>query len=205
MTARIQRSFDLLVGVHFNSKFHINVYEIELFFNVETESIKEQNIALERIKYFLNEILENSVLCEQSKDKVILDYLNAGIKVCTLPEEPYDQIIGIMLLTKCNAIAEGRLVITDISISSRMSDGVSCSHSLDDNMGPFFGKGWWEESSTKINNGLINSKGKKIVRLTKPIQDWSDIFLDWSTKESKLEEFNASEVVFVEFGSKTEK
>jgi len=204
MTARIQRSFDLLMGVHFNSKFTINLYEIELFFNVETESIKEQNIALERIKYFLGETLENAIFCEVNKDKIIHDYINAGMKVCTLPEEPYDQIIGIMLLVKCNAIAEGRLIVTDISISSRMSDGVSCSHSLDDNMGPFFEKGWWDESSLKINEG-IHGKGKKIVRITKPVLDWSDVFLDWGTEQPELDEFNASEVVFVEFGSKSDK
>jgi hypothetical protein len=123
------------------------------------------------------------------------------MKVCTLPEEPYDQIIGIMLMVKCNAIAEGRLVITDISISSRMSDGVSCSHSLDENIGPFFEKGWWDESSIKMNNG-ISGKGKKVVRLSKPKLDWNDIYMDWGTKEPELDEYNASEVVFIEFGTK---
>lgn len=203
MTARIQRSFDLLLGVHFNSKFHLNVYDIDLFFNVETESIKEQNIALERIKFFINGCLENAIICEENKDKVIQDYLNAGMKVCTLPEEPYDQIIGIMLMAKLNSIAEGRLVVTDISISSRLSDGVSCSHDMDENMGPFYEKGWWNEPNLKISDTKY-AKGKKVVKLTKPVVEWEDIYLDWGTKEPELDEFNASEVVFVEFGTKVE-
>ena len=48
------------------------------------------------------------------------------------------------------------------------------------------------------------AKGKKVVKLTKPVVEWEDIYLDWGTKEPELDEFNASEVVFVEFGTKVE-
>lgn len=201
MAARIQKSFDILMGVYFNGKFHMNIYEIDLYCNVETESIREQNIALERIKFFLNHCIESAILVEESKSNVIQDYINAGLKVCTLPEEPYDQIIGIMLMTKLNAIAEGRLLVCDISISSRLSDGVSCCHDISENIGPFYENGWWNESNTKINNNK-HSKGKKVVKLSKPTIEWEEVYLDWGTTEPKLDEFNASEVVFVEFGTK---
>jgi hypothetical protein len=207
MTAKIQKGFDLQMGVHFNDEFHINIYDIELYFNVETESITEQNIALDRIKYYLNDCLEDCVVCYQNKDKAIENYINAGIKVCTLPEEPYDQIIGIMLVSKLNAIIEGKLVITDISIGSKMSDGVSFQHALDEDIGPFSENGWWNESNTKINDCKVTGKGKKIVRLTKnsPIISWEDVYLDWEIKKPYIENFNANEVVFIEFGSKTDK
>jgi|APGre2960657423_1045063.scaffolds.fasta_scaffold00041_18 hypothetical protein len=205
MTARIYRSFDLQMGVHFTGEFYMNLYDIDLNFNVETSSIKEQNIALDRIKYYLSDCLEHSVLVHDVETKTIEKYLNADMRVCVLPEEPYDQIVGIMLLEKLNAITEGRLVITDISIGSRMSDNVSCLHSLEDNTGPFAVKSWWNDSSTKINNYTVSGKGNKIVKLHKPTTDWYEVNLEYKEKEPFIKNTSSSEIVFANFDNKTDK
>ena len=204
MTARIQRSFDLQMGVHFTGVFYMNIYDIDLHFNVETENIREQNIALERIKFYLSECLENSIFISDQEDDAIEKYMSANLKVSVLPEEPYDQIVGIMLMTKLNAITEGRLVITDVSIYSRMSDGVSCMHSIDDNMGPFILKDWWSENNTKINDYKYSSKNKKILKLTKLVE-WSDVFLNWDNVEEPIIQDIANEIVYVNFDNKTGK
>ena len=204
MTARIQRSFDLQMGVHFTGVFYMNIYDIDLHFNVETENIKEQNIALERIKFYLSECLENSIFISDQEEDAIEKYMAANLKVSVLPEEPYDQIVGIMLMTKLNAIAEGRLVITDVSISSRMSDGVSCMHSIDDNIGPFLLKDWYSESNTKINSYKYSPKNKKILKLIKPI-DWADVYMNWDSPEEPLIQDIANEIVYVNFDNKTGK
>lgn len=204
MTARIQRSFDLQMGVHFTGVFYMNLYDIDLHFNVETENIKEQTIALERIKFYLAECLENSIFVHEKEEDAIERYMSANLKVSVLPEEPYDQIIGIMLMTKLNAIAEGRLVITDISISSRMSDGVSCMQDIEDNIGPFVTKDWWNENNTKINNYKYSPKNKKILKLTKLVE-WSDVFLNWDSTEEPIIQDIANEIVYVNFDNKTGK
>ena len=41
---------------------------------VETESIREQNVAMERIKYFLNECLENGIFVQDTEHKIIEKY-----------------------------------------------------------------------------------------------------------------------------------
>jgi hypothetical protein len=204
MTARIQRSFDLQMGVHFTGVFYLNIYDIDLHFNVETESIKEQNIALERIKFYLAECLENGIFVCDSEEDAIEKYMAANLKVSVLPEEPYDQIVGIMLMTKLNAIAEGRLVISDISISSRMSDGVSCMQSMEDNLGPFREKDWYTENNTKINNYKYSPKNKKIIKLTKSVE-WSDVYLTWDDVEEPILQDIANEIVYVNFDNKTGK
>jgi len=204
MTARIQRSFDLQMGVHFTGVFYMNIYDIDLHFNVETENIKEQTIALERIKFYLAECLENSIFVYDNEEDAIERYLSANLKVSVLPEEPYDQIIGIMLMTKLNAITEGRLVITDISISSRMSDGVSCMQDIEDSIGPFIVKDWWNENNTKINSYKYSPKNKKILKLTKLVE-WSDVFLNWDNTEEPIIQDIANEIVYVNFDNKTGK
>ena len=96
MTSRIHKNLNLITGVHFNDKFYVNEYDIDLTLNVETDSILDQNIALDRIKYFLHECLEHSIFVHQTNTKAIEKYMDANINVCTLPEEPYDQVVGIM-------------------------------------------------------------------------------------------------------------
>lgn len=206
MTARIARSFDFQTGTFFTGDYFINAFEVDVQFTVETDSIREQNIALERIKFYIAECLEHALLIHETETTAIDKFLDAGMKVCTLPEEPYDQIVGIMLLTKLNAIAEGRLVVTDISVSSRMSDGVICHHDMDENLGPFRLAGWWNDASTKITDYISKTKGKKIVKLVKPSQDWDELGMNWEEKPLIVTEVKSnSEVVFAMFDNKKDK
>ena len=194
MTAKIQRSFDFLAGVHFGSEFYSNLYEFDAYLNVETESIEEQNIALERIKYFLDYCLQHCIFVRETDTKTIDKLTDADLRVCTLPEDPYDQIIGIMLMQKLNAIAEGRLVITDISITSRLSDGVTCFHTLEDNIGPFKVGGWWDDNSPILTD--VKLKNKKVIKITKKNFEWTEFDLEWND-QPKIKD--KSEVVFVNF------
>jgi len=194
MTARIQRSFDFMAGVHFGTELYTNLYEFDASFNVEAESIEEQNIALERIKYFLEECVQHSIMVRDTEAEVIEKLLNADLRICTLPEEPYDQIIGIMLMNKLNSIAEGRLVITDISMTSRLSDGVTCFHSIEENMGPFKLGGWWDDNTPRLTD--VKQKGKKVIKLKKTNFDWAEFDLNWLDEKPEKSD---SEIVFVNF------
>ena len=202
MSARIQRTFVFQSGTYFEGKFFMNMYDVEVFFNVETSSIREQNIALERIKFFLHECLEHSIFIQDIETSAIEKYIEANLKVCVLPEEPYDQIIGIMLMVKLNSIAEGKIAITDLAISSKISDGVSCLCSVEENVGPFKLPGWWNESNTKISNVLTSGKGKKILKLVKPHVDWEDVFLSWEEKKDLPKQSPSAEIVFGSFPDK---
>jgi hypothetical protein len=106
-------------------------------------------------------------------------------------------------MSKLNAIAEGRLLVTDISITSEMSDGVTVSHSFDENMGPFADDGWWNDSSTRISGLTSGKKSTKIVKLIKPNVDWADIYLNWGNEKEVV--VPATEVVFANFDSKNKK
>jgi hypothetical protein len=152
---------------------------------VETESIREQNVAMERIKYFLNECLENGIFVQDTEHKVIEKYNSCGFKVCTVPEEPYDQIITLLLLIKLNSITEGRLVITDMTLGSRISDEVKFICDIDSPRGPLESPGWWTDSGTAISDPIKKSVRKdKIVKLFKtPTTDWAEYNLVWKEKE----------------------
>jgi len=152
---------------------------------VETESIREQNVAMERIKYFLNECLENGIFVQDTEHKVIEKYNSCGFKVCTVPEEPYDQIITLLLLIKLNSITEGRLVITDMTLGSRISDDVRFICDIESPRGPLESPGWRSDIGTSISDPIKKSvKKDKIVKLFKtPSTDWAEYNLVWKEKD----------------------
>ena len=161
---------------------------------VETESIREQNVAMERIKYFLNECLENGIFVQDNEHKVIEKYSTCGFKICTVPEEPYDQIITLLLLTKLNSITEGRLVITDMTLGSRISDDVRFICDIESPRGPLDSPGWWTDVGTSISDPIKKSiKKDKIVKLFKtPSTDWAEYNLVWKEKD----QISNCEIVF---------
>ena len=190
MSTRIERDFTFQAAVHFEEVFTMNIYEIGLAMVVDTDSIEEQNIAMNRIKHFLSECLENSVLVHIDEKKAVDKYSAADIKVCNLPEEPYDQIITLLLLLKLNAITEGRLHITDIVLKSVLSDGVKFSYDIESALSNSFdSKGWWNDSSSSISTKI--PKKDKVVKITKNT-DWASFGLEWVQKPHK----KAEEIIF---------
>ena len=192
MATKIEREFAFQAAVYFEGEFLMTIYELALKMEVDTASIKEQNIAMDRIHYFLHESLGNSVFVEDTDKKTIEKYLQADIKVCTLPDEPYDQIITILLLLKLNAITEGKIIITEISLRSGLSDDVKFVYDIESIANhPFGNKGWWTDSTTSISDLSKSNKKDKIVRLIKQHCDWSGVGLDWEQKEH-----NPTEIIF---------
>lgn len=175
---RIEKDFGFQTALHFAGEFWINSYVITLSMIVETESEHEQNIAVERIAYYINNVLQNSILVESNDVKAIEKYTNAGLRVCELPAEPYDQLFASVLMLKLNSIMEERLRITDMVLSSSMSDGVRYSIVFEVAENSYSRNHWWNKSCTSIKDEDI---GDNIVRLFDN-NEWVDLGLSW--KES---------------------
>lgn len=178
MNTRIERDFCFQTGLYFEDKFYIGVYDITLSMLVETDSIKEQNIAMDRVIYFLQEVIQNSILVSSDRQDIIEKYQNVDLNVCELPGEPYDQILAMVLLLKLNSIAEDRLKITDLVIGSSLSDGVRFNIVSEVAESAFSGKHWWNSPCVSIN-----SKDYQLTDSTKVIKlftdDWVSVGLSW--------------------------
>lgn len=194
MNARISREFAFQAAIHFENNFIINSYGLTLFMDVTTENIREQNIALERIKYLIHECFENCLFIDISNKTAIENYLKAGIRVCTLPDEPYDQVVAAVLLSKFNAVTEKKLVISEIKINSVICDEVSFYITPDENFDFYTNsETWWTESSPTITECRKKpTKKEKIVELTKELTDWTTLDMGWKEKN----DLKGSEIVF---------
>lgn len=172
---RIEKDFGFQAALHFAGEFWINSYDITLSMVVETESEYEQNIAIERLTYYINHVLQNAILVEYKDKKAISKYNNAGLRVCELPAEPYDQLFASVLMLKLNSIMEDRLRITDMVMSSSMSDGVRYSIVSEVVEQSYSKHHWWNSACMSMKDA---PPGDNIVRLFDG-NEWVDLGLSW--------------------------
>ena len=185
MDVRISKSFSLAAGLHLDNKFLVNVYEFDVSMLVYTDNMYEQNVAINRIDYFIENCLDSSVIVNYSNTEAIEKYQDAGIKVCMAPEEPYCQVVAIAILQKLNAIMEGRLRITDIDLGSGISLGVRYQLVSEMAEAMITTKGWWSKSDMSITD-TYRTKGN-VVKLCDP-KSWERIGLGWKETVDKTQE-----------------
>ena len=189
MTTRILREFAFQAGVYFEEEFSMNMYGVSLGMEIQTDSIREQNIAMERLKYYFANSLESGIFVNRDEAELIEKYSACGLRVCEIPGDPYDQLITIMLLVKLNAIAEGRLIITDITLGSELSDGVNFIYDLECPLGPFEELGWWIDPTPNIADipNFASKKDKVVKLIDLSTTSWAVADLLWKDKADPSE------------------
>lgn len=181
MTTRIEKDFVINSGVYLNNTFLINTFNFTLSIYVETDDPREQHIAIERIIYFLQEKINNSIFIFREEKKIIELYKKANLNTILLPEEPYDQIVGMVLLLKLNAIMENKMHITDLNIESALSDGVRFTivNEIAENI--LDNDEWYNRNS--LETQTINQSDAKVVKLFEDC--WAEVGLIWKEKKEK--------------------
>lgn len=182
MNVTLQYYIDFLGAVWFEDRLHMNSYSLGLSLLTASDNSSFTNVAMERVKHFINYELANAVFINQQHDAVCDSLKKLGANMCTLPDEPVDQIIGIMLFCKLNAITQGNLLITELEIASTQGDNIWYKHHADDNIGPFVQEGWW--SSKNYNKTTIDTKlDKNVVSLER--DGWKEYGLEWPDQQPK--------------------
>lgn len=186
MSASIQRDFDFQAGVYFQNSFLMNYYNFSLFMEVNTDSVYEQNIAMERVKFFIYEIIENTIFVHDIEQQLIKKYNEAGLKVCAISQEPYDQIIALLLMLKINAICEDRLKVNEILLTSKLSDDVKFKETIETAQHTFDDNNWYNDPTPCLIIGNKLSGKEKIVKIKN--NGWAEFGLQWKEKKEKPKE-----------------
>jgi hypothetical protein len=165
MNVKLQYELEFMAGVYFDNQLHMNSYSVSLQLLTQTNDTASTNTAMERLKCFVYHTLANTVFINQNhQEKAEMLHL-LGANVTTLPEEPVDQIIGIMLYTKINTIMEDRMAVVRLDVSSVMGDRVWYQHEEDDPLGPFADDGWWHTTGLQHNNIDLESTPDNVVKV----------------------------------------
>jgi len=182
MNVRLYYETVFLAGVYFDDQLQMNSYNVGINLITRTLDSANSNIALERVKTFIDGLNSTVFInsCWPDHEEIMSQM---GIDVTTLPEEPVDQIVGMMLYYKLNAVMEGRMEITQLELSSSLGDNVCYLHDEEDPIGPFHQTGWWHDATAiRTKNSPTDTK-TNIVKIKH--KNWREFGLEWPKTESK--------------------
>ena len=177
MNVRLQSNLEFLGAVYFADELQLNAYQVNLSLVTNTKNSLKINVAMERLKAFVYSELANAVYIHQDRIDVAEMLQMIGSNMVTLPEEPVDQIVGMMLYSKLNAIMEGVMTVVSLDISSSLGDDVWYQHDDEDSMGPFAADGWWHQPTVQHDSLSVAGGDAKVVEV-RP-NAWIEYGLMW--------------------------
>jgi hypothetical protein len=173
----------------------MNNYSVRLWLLTNSHTATDHNTAFERIKYFVFNELDSTVFINSEHAEMCQRLSAAGFNITTLPGEPVDQLIGIVLHSKLNAITEDRMIVVETEIGSAMGENVIYLHSDEENSEDLV-KPTWCISTDLTHCDTISVDGEKVVTIA-PSISWRELDLAWSN-ESEVTS-NDNTVVFADF------
>jgi hypothetical protein len=195
MNVRIKCDMSFGAAVHYDSQFQVNHYSLRLWMTTLHADPATHNVALERIKYFVYNELDSTVFINANDHEQCVRYTNAGMNITTLPTNPVDQIVGIMLFHKLNAIMEQHMIIVETELSSVLGDHIVYLHSeqeLTDSVDP---APWWATADlVHCDHSVL---GNQQVLPMPHSSVWRDLTLAWPEPAGIEETGNI--VVFADF------
>lgn len=197
MNVRIQYPIRFLAAVHYDGRIQMNEYTVKVYMMTNTEDPADHNIALNRIKYFVYSELENTVFINSAEIEQCKLYIAAGMNITTMPGEPVDQLIGIMMLAKFAAITEERLLVGEVELSSVLSDGIIYLHGENENINDVVDPSWWHTSDLEhCDKDLLETE--KVVTIHKH-SIWRELDLQWPDIGDNTNDDHGNTVVFADF------
>lgn len=199
MNVRLRYNITFPAAVWFDGELMMTNYTLALNFLTQTLDPQDQNIALERVKYFLLNELHSTVFINQAEVERAEAFAEVGLNVTTLPEEPVDQVVSIMLYYKLNAIMEGRMKITELVMSSEAGDNIEYFYNENEQSGLFPKTGWWHDATLCHSNIDLDDEeeGSENVVSIDTNSEWDDQELSWAHTEVTTD---LGQVVFANFG-----
>jgi hypothetical protein len=196
MNVRLQYDTAFTAGIFYSGQLMMNNYRLKLDIITMSTEVDDHNIALDRIKFFIHNQLAHSVFINSADIERCQRLISAGIKITNLPEEPVDQIIGIMLYCKLNAIVDDCLAVHQIKISSELGDNIVYFHSDDESLGPLETPGWHNAKDTAHCD--LSKLDLKVVDIQQMIS-WKDLGLNWKIDQAADNNSKDNTVLFADF------
>lgn len=182
-------------GVYYGGEMRMNHYTVTLHMTTNSTDAVSHNVAFERIKYFIYNQLDSTVFINLEHHDKCQQFMTAGITVTTLPGEPVDQLIGLMLYYKLNAIMEDRIIVDETEISSMLGENMIYLHSDNEHTDIPEIPDWWT-TSDPTHNDYVSVEADKVVTMHSG-SIWRDLNLSWP--EPTVPEETGNIVVFADF------
>lgn len=195
MNVRLKYDLHFNAGVYYNGNTILNNYSLRLWMITNSDLAEDQNTAFERMKYFVYNHVDNTMFIDRDEQEQCKKFLHAGLSITTMPGDPVDQLIGIMLFHKLNAIMEQRMNIVETELSSSHGQAMTYLHSEGENTLGVELPSWWL-SADLAHSDFASPESGKIVSM-QTTTAWRDLDLSWSDLPASADHGNI--VVFADF------
>jgi hypothetical protein len=193
MNVRIAQLLSFNAGSWFDGELEMNQYTVKLWMITQSIDPEEQNIAFRRAKHFIYSELDSTIFVDSTDETKCAELARAGLNITTLPGDPADQLIGIMLFHKLNAIMEGRIAVIEVEISA--GDAVIYLHGENETSESLIRPDWWTSTDLTHSDFTVDESGK--VLSIPQSASWRDFDLAWPDSEEPADTGNI--VVFADF------
>jgi|TARA_B110000495_G_C22903056_1_gene527051 hypothetical protein len=160
------------------------------------------SIACERVNVYVETMLDNCMLVgPQSMEDILSEGTMFYAGIHPLIDDPYDHILAISLYTKLNAILEGVLLVDSVWIESYQGNGISHTHSSEDDDGNVLDKivdPKWKKYAEywKSKDPSFYKSEKGEVELLK--QTWDEVKLGYTKDKKKSKDGIVREFTVIE-------
>ena len=183
MDIRLNLDLNFTAGLWHEGQFYMNNYLVNLNIVTNTIEAEDAQVAVERMRWFSYNVLNNSFFVKADEVERQQQLWANGMNVLVLPEVPTDQVIGMMLYTKLNAIADDKIIITDIQITSGLSDGMRYIFAEDDDYRLYSDENWWNDPEIIwFDKNIFKATEDGTVKM-QPMVHWKDVDLQWKDEQ----------------------
>ena len=195
MNVRLKHHMTWTAGVYYGGQMRMNHYTATLYMTTNSTDPANHNTAFERIKYFVYNELDSTIFINSDEQDQCRLFVEAGLNVTTMPGDPVDQLIGIMLYYKLDAVMEGQILMDEVEISSVMGENMIYLHSENENANIVSIPDWWTSPDpVHCDSNLVN--GDKVLKLPYA-SAWRELDLTWTADTVDTDTGNI--VVFADF------
>jgi len=195
MNVRLKYDMPFTAGVYYDGTLRMNNYSLKLWMTTNSENPADQNVSFERIKYFLYTQIDSTIFINSKLEDECQQFVQASLNITTMPGDPVDQLVGIMLYYKLNAITEDRMNIVETELSSSYGENMTYLHSEFENTLGYEQPDWWTTADL-THSDFVPVESNKVVSIPQSTA-WRDIDLAWS--DAPTFEASGNIVVFADF------
>jgi hypothetical protein len=200
MNVRLKYDMPFTAGVYYNDNLRMNNYSLRLWMTTNTENSSDHAISFERIKYFIYSQIDSTIFINSNLEDQCDRFLQAGLNITTIPGDPVDQLIGIMLYYKLNAIMEDRMIVVETELSSTYGENMTYLHSEHENTTGFVQPAWWTTADL-THSDFVKADVDNVVAISQSTV-WRDLDLAWPEEPTSNNTGNV--VVFANFKQNNE-
>jgi len=199
MNVRLKYDLPFTAGIYHNGSFYMNNYALRVLMATVSEDPNDQTTAFERLKYFICTCMESTIFINADETEQCNRYVQAGLRITPMPGEPVDQLIGIMLYHKLNAVMENRMVVFETELSSALGEYMVYLHSEEENTVGYVQPEWWTTADL-IHSNFVLDNSDNVVSIPQATE-WRDLDLAWTDDldDDPDEDNSGNVVVFADF------